>query len=180
MSSDCYYAVPLVIASGTPYETDVIDVRWHFPWAQSSGHADPVVKRYIILHHTATPTPLDDVISEIMFCVRISQTARYGLPYNFAVFPSGCIYYLNDVDRAWPHTLNLNGHTAIAAVGNYQVNEPNPPMLNAIERLMRALREMWAGQHEIELLAHREAPGNLTLCPGDSLYEWLKELRERW
>jgi hypothetical protein len=173
-------APSLWIASGTPYGTEVIDLRDMYPWAKSTGYASPRSERYLIVHHTVTPPPTWRVVDEVIALIKVANTAPYGLPYNFVVTPPGTVYYINDVDKAWPHTLNYNAHTAIACLGDYDKNPTESTMITSLEQLLHALREMWAGQYECVVRAHREMPGNLTRCPGDKLYEVVKYIRDRW
>jgi hypothetical protein len=105
----------------------------------------------------------------------MARSAPFGLPYNFLIFSTGSqrIYYLNDVDNAWPHTLNYNHACAIAAWGNYQHAGASPRMVQRIVRLVHALERMWGVP--LPVLGHRHTSG--TACPGDWLFGELARRR---
>lgn len=156
----------LVIADGTPDRTVVWDVRGLEQWAAPTGgphpHSDP---HPIIIHHTVTdPAGTHTRPGQLAHLRRIRDTAPYGLPYNFVLFPTGRPWYVNDVDRCWPHTWGYNAATAIACAGNYELLRPGPAMLRRLATLVRALAHMWRPQHRCVVLAHRDVAA--TACPG--------------
>ncbi len=166
----------LLLAEGTDMVCPVYDVRGQ-GWAADQGPASAAPLRYVIVHHTVTEPPAQTIEAEVAHLRRIRDTGTYGLPYNFVVFPSGRIYYCNDVDRAWPHTYQFNGHTAIALVGNY---DANPVPMRAIGRALRladALAHVWLGQHDTVVQGHREMPGSATACPGQNVMALLQQWR---
>ena len=129
---------------------------------------------YLILHHSATPTPPADATGEfeqdqMRTLERIGQE-RFGsgMSYTFAVFPSGRIYQGVSIDRASAHTLNHNYDArTIVMVGNYQEGTPTNKMLDAIAWLAQHGHAVgWWSPNQISG-GHRdfEKPG-YTECPG--------------
>ena len=168
--------VELTIASGTESELTVFDIRGKYRWSQSSGDGlPPGTPRHIIVHHTVSPPPDWHVIEEVLALVRLREQGAYGVPYNFVIFPSGSIYYVNDIDGSWPHTAYYNQHTAAAIVGDYTHDIPPDNALQALFALVRALRAMNPDQYSLPVRGHRQMPKNNTICPGDGIMQALKE-----
>jgi hypothetical protein len=119
--------------------------------------------------------PSGDVVGILADLVDESHGSRFGLPYNFLVTPGDdpWAWYLNDVDGAWPHTLNRNADTAICLAGNYQEVIPRTVEVALMWRLSHALMTMWGV--ELPILGHRET--SATACPGRHLYAALVDLR---
>jgi hypothetical protein len=127
----------------------------------------------VVYHHTASrATDLRHRTQEVAQLELLANGSRWGLPYNFVVAGRRPhrIYYLNDVDKAWPHTYAANGAVAIAALGNYSVEEPAITLVRTMWRLCDALRTMW-GLPLIEV-QHRDLVP--TACPGALLTELLR------
>lgn len=163
----------LTIADGTPDRIDVWDVRNDWPWTNPSGGFSPGAPRCIIVHHTATPSLPVALADQVHKMHDVARTAKYGLPYNFVVFPGSTqrIFYVNDVDGTYPHTLSFNDCCAVAAWGNYEERPPPPTIPRRIEQLVRALKNMW--QTDIPVIAHRHVFA--TACPGRHLFGVLDE-----
>lgn len=158
----------LLIAAGTPYETLVRDVRGFYPWSRPTSHLYKGRERLIVYHHTAGSIPAHrSTHRELDHLIQQAKGGDFGLPYNFVVMPGGShrIYYLNDVDECWPHTLGHNCATAICAVGNYSVLTPRPTLVPRMLRLADALATMWG--ERLPELQHRDLYA--TACPGTNL-----------
>jgi hypothetical protein len=96
----------------------------------------------------------------------------FGIPYNFLVEPFAPfrIWYLNDVDQAWPHTSGHNHHTAVAAWGNFDEVRPPRGLPARMHRLADALATMWG--HWVPEMQHRDVYA--TRCPGAALGDMLR------
>jgi hypothetical protein len=163
----------LLIADGSQFQTWVYDLRRFGPWATPSKQPIERPNPRIIYHHTASrATDLRHRTQEIALLERIANTAPWGLPYNFVVCgaPPHRIYYLNDVDSAWPHTLGANGAVAIAALGHFSVEQPSPRLIRTMWRLADALATMWG--HWCPEVRHCDLVA--TECPGQYLAPLLK------
>jgi N-acetylmuramoyl-L-alanine amidase-like protein len=158
----------LEIAAGTRYATTVRDAREFGPWASESAMPIQRKGRLIVYHHTASELPTGSQWSVVRaFLEQWRRTWPYGVPYNFVVMPKRGfpIYYLNDVDRSWPHTYGYNHSTAIALIGDYQRYDPPPGAVERMLRLADALAVMWG--ERVPEVQHRDLVA--TLCPGDKL-----------
>lgn len=166
----------LVIADGTQYRTSVLDCRSMGPWSEES-RVSMDKPRLIVYHHTAsTPSRLHMVGQQLDRLRMEASRAPFGLPYNFLIWPARPfrIFYLNDIDHAWPHTYGFNYATAIAALGNYEVDEPPEGLAERMTDLADALATMW-GQYVPET-THRDVYP--TACPGQFLYPKLRAIIE--
>lgn len=155
----------LEIAAGTPYAVVVHDVRNVGPWSTPSAIDMNGRKRTILYHHTAGGTMERLRIGRQMVEMRaMRDQSPYGLPYNFIVMATAPyrIFYLNDVDRAWPHTYGWNHATAIAAWGNYSLYEPPAVLVRRMWLLADALAHMWGAW--VPEMQHRDVVA--TQCPG--------------
>jgi hypothetical protein len=165
----------LIIAAGTEWETLVLDVRRNRQWAIPSGGAQPRPPALIVWHHTVGNPSRVDQYDQLHDLGLMADRDRYGLPYNFLIWPGQyqTIWYLNDVDGAWPHTLHHNADAvAIALHGNYDITVPDVTAVAAMSGLTNALMSMWGC--EIPVKGHRDT--SATACPGQHLYKALQDL----
>lgn len=164
----------LIIADGTPYATTVLDVRADRQWAQCEGDRAAGAPAAIYLHHTADSQSARWQLGQLDIMNRAADADEWGLPYNFVIWPGAepNIYYLNDVDQCWPHTYGHNCDCAIAAWGNFEVNQGARLVALRMRRLVRALRLMWG--EEVPTYGHREVFA--TACPGQYLWRQLQAL----
>jgi hypothetical protein len=165
----------LTIAEGTDAQIVVWDVRADYQFAQLGRGTGPGPHRAIIYHHTADDRQADDPDAQLALMKKMADEDAFGLPYNFVVWGGLMprVWYLNDVDHAYPHTYDWNDATAIALQGNYQVISPNAGAVARIWRLTRALESMWGGP--LPHYGHRDLYA--TLCPGINLYNALRAFR---
>ena len=166
----------LTIGEGSEWETVVVDVRRYKRWSTPSG--TPVVSppRLVVWHHTVGPVTDGPPESVVDHMYAEANSAQYGLPYNFLVNGGAnpTIFYLNDVDQAWPHTYGHNGDAvAICAAGNWESQEPPDALVDAMWRLSHALMVMWG--EVLPIQGHRETYA--TACPGKYLFARLTALR---
>jgi hypothetical protein len=165
----------VVIGQGSEWETTVLDVRGDAAWAQESFRRNPGPSQGIYWHHTVSRSDASEVEEQYQWLLNHRNEGPYGLPYNFIVFPSAPhhVWYLNAVDKAWPHTYGHNDATAICAVGNWDANTPPDTLAERMWHLSHALMVMWG--HDIPVFGHRDTYA--TACPGRYLYADLQRLK---
>lgn len=115
------------------------------------------------------------------YCMGLSpQEDAAGFPwvdiaYHFLIDRQGRIYGGRPVDaRPNSHTYDCSGHIAIAVLGDYTQQVPNPEQIQAVIDLMVWLAHEY-GIPPAEIYAHRDFGG--TSCPGENLYRHLEEIR---
>ncbi len=165
----------LVIAQGTEWETTVYDVRGREPWAVESFRRNPGPSQGIYWHHTVSTSTATELSYQYQWLVEHRSGGPYGLPYNFIVFPSlpHHVWYLNDIDKAWPHTYGHNDATAVCAVGNWDTTVPPKSLADRMWHVSHALMNMWGDA--IPIFGHRDTFA--TACPGRYLYSDLQALK---
>lgn len=158
----------LVIAAGTPYEMAVRDARSFIQWSKPTVGVPIEHPHHIVYHHTAGGVAAKRTARyELNLLIEMARSSEWGLPYNFIVMPAPPfrIWYLNDIDQAWPHTYGHNGATAIAAYGNFETDRPDKRVPGRMLALGDALATMWGewvGESQ-----HRD--WYATACPGRHL-----------
>jgi hypothetical protein len=165
----------LTIAEGTPHQIVVWDMRGEYRWADPEWDTGPGPHKAIIYHHTADRRQADDPDAQVALMRAMADEDAFRLPYNFLVWGGAMprVFYLNDVDKAFPHTYAWNDATAIALQGNYQIESPNAGAVARIWRLTKALESMWG--KPLPHYAHRDLVA--TICPGLNLYNALRAFR---
>ena len=165
----------LVIGEGSEWEVTVYDARTSASWAVESFRRNPGPSQGLYWHHTVSRCEDVGVEEQYKWLLNHKSEGPYGFPYNFVVFPREPhnVWYLNDVDKAWPHTYGHNDATAICAVGNWDVTPTPPGLAETMWRVSHALMVMW-GQ-DIDVWGHRDCFA--TACPGRHLYAQLQELK---
>ena len=167
----------LVIAEGSEWEVTVYDVRHCAQWAQESFRRNPGPSQGIYWHHTVSRCEETGVEEQYKWLLNHRSEGPYGLPYNFLIMSREPfhVWYLNDVDKAWPHTYGHNDATAICAVGNWDVTPTPPGLADKMWQVSHALMVMWG--EEIPVFGHRDTFA--TACPGRNLYADLLTLKAR-
>lgn len=165
----------LTIAADTDWEVTVYDARTVAPWAAPWGNTHTNPAREIYWHHTVSRCQATDPEAQLEWLIAHKNEGPYGLPYNFVVFPDApaTVFYLNDIDKNWPHTYGHNDCVAICAVGNWDVDVPPQQVSERMWHLSHALMMMWAT--DIPVLGHRDCFA--TACPGRHLYGQLQALK---
>jgi len=135
--------------------------------------------KMITLHHSGSAKAVTD---EAIVPQKLRDLQTWGkrdknwwdIPYHFVIGPSGNIYEGRDV-RYMGETntkYNPSGHFLISAIGNYNIQDANPDVLNAIADLMA-----WAvSEYEVPLdkiYGHCDLAE--TSCPGNNLRPYLKD-----
>jgi hypothetical protein len=60
-------------------------------------------------------------------------------------------------------------------MGNYEVDPVPPALLDALKRLAKAIDAYL--KRQLAILAHRDVPGDATVCPGKNLYPLVVTMR---
>lgn len=125
------------------------------------------------LHHSVTIAPdlrppFDDEHRAMRTLERIGeQRFGRGISYTLAVVPTGNVYEGHSVEREGAHTAGRNDKArAIVWVGNYDVDEPTPEMIQATAQLLvDGHAAGWWREPRLNG-GHRQVPGAATACPG--------------
>lgn len=100
-------------------------------------------------------------------------SAHYGIGQNGEIRA-----YVDEENTAW-HCGNGNPYSIGIECTNTS-GEPNWGVSNAtVDALVRLIQEIQSRRGKLIILGHRDVPGNLTVCPGPSLYPRLAEIRNR-
>ena len=135
--------------------------------------------RMITLHHSGDPKPMtlqDDPIQKLRGLQTFSHDRNWwDVPYHFVITPDGTIYQGRDYHYMGETNTKYNpwGHLLITCEGNYEVQEPSPAVLKAIEDLMA-----WAvSEYHVpltEIRGHYQLVSD-TDCPGKNLIKYLED-----
>lgn len=142
----------------------------------------PVGDLEVYVHHSVTIAPdllppFTDDYAAIRRLEEIGES-RFGrgISYHFPITPAGLIFEGVTVDRVGSAIANYNTPSAnIVWVGNYDVNEPPLPMLQATDWLLHHGAGKW-WREPLITGGHRDAPGAQTACPGRFAYNVLDVL----
>ena len=127
----------------------------------------------VYVHHSVTiapdlTPPFTDDYAAVRELERIGE-ARFGrgISYQFPITPAGLIFEGVSIDRIGAAIENFNTPTAnIVWVGNYDVNRPPLPMLEATDWLLHhGVAQGWWRNALVDG-GHQDAPGAQTACPG--------------
>lgn len=137
----------------------------------------PVGDLEVYVHHSVTIAPdllppFTDDYAAIRKLEEIGEN-RFGrgISYHFPITPAGLIFEGVSVDRVGSAIAKYNTPTAnIVWVGNYDVNEPPLPMLQATDWLLHHGVEQGWWREPLLAGGHRDAPGAQTACPGRFAY----------
>ncbi len=140
--------------------------------------------RRITVHHSAmpNPVPLDGTLKASCEGVRQVQSSHmdgrgYGdIGYHYVIDPYGRVFEGRQMQWQGAHANKENNiqNIGVCLLGNFETQRPAGPALEALERVLGALR----GQHKIPLnrvYLHGEFRG--TECPGENLAAWVRRYR---
>lgn len=123
----------------------------------------------IVVHHAAT-TNFDAMPG--VWATR-EASAHYGIGQNGEIRA-----YVDEENTAW-HCGNGNSYSIGIECTNTS-GEPNWGVSNAtVDALVRLIQEIQSRRGALQIVGHRDVPGNSTACPGPSLYPRLQEIRNR-
>ncbi len=147
--------------------------------------------RFITVHHTAVARRPDRLLADKMRSLqRFSQReaplaggrrkpAWADVPYHFVIGALGAIAEGRDITtRGASNTdYDLDGHIQVALEGRFDVEDPNPAQLEALERLLRWLQARWS--IPAAAIAGHRARGVATSCPGARFEPWIAAYKDR-
>jgi len=143
----------------------------------------PVGALQVYVHHSVTIAPdLIPPFTDDYAAVRTLEAigeSRFGkgISYQFPITPAGLVFEGVSVDRVGAAISKYNTPTAnIVWVGNYDVNKPPRPMLEATDWLLHhGVTKGWWRSPRVAG-GHRDAPNSATACPGRHAYALLDDL----
>lgn len=130
----------------------------------------------ITVHHEGTQLNYTDNAAQ-----KIKAIQRWGMgpdrnwadiPYHFLIAPNGTIYQGRDVFTVGETNTEYDptGHLLICCLGNYEVQEVTPEMLQSLIQLIA-----WCSKKyllPIETLSTHRDNSKQTSCPGKNLYAY--------
>lgn len=123
----------------------------------------------IVVHHAAT-TNFGAMPG--VWATR-EASAHYGIGQNGEIRA-----YVDEENTAW-HCGNGNAYSIGIECTNTS-GEPNWGVSNAtVDALVKLIQEIQSRRGKLQIVGHRDVPGNSTVCPGPSLYPRLQEIRNR-
>jgi hypothetical protein len=152
--------------------------------------------RNIIIHHSATSNDLTD-FTNVVRNIYLSHTLVNGwsdIGYNYLIAQDGTVFkgrdpgiYEQDNVMGAHFCSSNSGTMGICVLGNYMEIKPTQESMGALVNLLawksarNSLNPYGINPHplnaELQVIAgHRD--GCSTLCPGDSLYDELKYIRD--
>ncbi|KKL45151.1 hypothetical protein LCGC14_2358550 [marine sediment metagenome] len=134
---------------------------------------------YLIIHHTATSRDKTTFAAVKKYHIKKGWG---NIGYHFFIESDGTLYgypQARGQDQVGAHAradgMNYKS-IGIALTGNFQMEEPKPEQIKTLNRIVKDLMKVWKIPKK-NILGHREVKGALTVCPGDNLIPYIKELR---
>lgn len=123
----------------------------------------------IVVHHAAT-TNFNAMPG--VWATR-EASAHYGIGQNGEIRA-----YVDEDNTAW-HCGNGNSYSIGIECTNTS-GEPSWNVSNAtVDALVRLIQEIQSRRGKLQIVGHKDVPGNATACPGPSLYPRMQEIRNR-
>ncbi|HDS09581.1 MAG TPA: N-acetylmuramoyl-L-alanine amidase [Firmicutes bacterium] len=135
--------------------------------------------KFITLHHTNS-NPLhpysDKVRLNKILDFHTKARGWNDIGYHFLISPGGKIYEGRNIAFQGAHVEGYNqGNIGIAVIGDYNVEKVSQGLNDALRYLVEKLMKRFGLSIE-DLKGHRDFkeihPGT---CPGDFIYQWLRE-----
>lgn len=118
----------------------------------------------LVVHHSASRPSIE---WSAVARYHVSGNGWPGIGYHFGVAQDGLVSYVGDVETWRYHARDANSYSiGICCLGDYQVNDPPPAMIEALAVLCNGI-ETWIGR-PLQRVGHRDVVE--TECPGDNLY----------
>ena len=146
----------------TPYKFENFGaVRWN------SRGGTPITT--IVVHHAATTNfnAMPDV-----WATR-EASAHYGIGQNGEIRA-----YVDEDKRAW-HCGNGNSYSIGIECTNISLDPEWKVSDKTVDALVALIKEIQSRRGKLQIVGHKDVPGNATACPGPSLYPRLQEIRNR-
>jgi N-acetylmuramoyl-L-alanine amidase len=137
------------------------------------------------LHHTVTPDFGTDYRRTAQTIQRVAFERGFSdSSYPAGVTKDGTVLELRGFDWIGAHTVGSDGHsynshtTAIVLVGNYEIEDPTPPQIDAVRALLALIRIGGYLTIDAPLDPHRSVKS--TACPGQRAVDRLGLFRTPW
>ncbi|MGM0238436.1 peptidoglycan recognition protein family protein [Enterococcus sp. AZ103] len=131
------------------------------------GRSQPITT--IVVHHAAT-TNFDAMPG--VWATR-EASAHYGIGQTGQIRA-----YIDEDNTAW-HCGNGNPYSIGIECTNTS-GDPNWGVSDAtVDALVSLIQEIQSRRGKLQIVGHRNVPGNSTMCPGPSLYPRLQEIRDQ-
>lgn len=122
--------------------------------------------RQVILHHTVTP---QTTTWQTVANYHVNSRGWPGIGYHIGVHPDGRVSLLNDLTVISYHAAADNASSAaISVMGNYETDKVTDALWRRITEV-KAVVDTHLGR-VTPFVAHRDATGSQTACPGANLY----------
>lgn len=132
-----------------------------------NGRSQPITT--IVVHHAAT-TNFDAMPG--VWATR-EASAHYGIGQTGNIRA-----YIDEDNTAW-HCGNGNPYSIGIECTNVS-GDPNWEVSDAtVDALVSLIQEIQSRRGKLQIVGHKDVPGNSTMCPGPSLYPRLQEIRDR-
>lgn len=138
----------------------------------------------IVVHHSASKQDGRQTHETILNMIKGWHAGNGwpGLSYHFVIMPDGTIYQCNNFeDVTWHDTIN-DDSIGILVHGYFHTPENENPTTKQLVSLKELLDWLCTKNPELpadqdDVLGHRDRSS--TACPGDNLYKYVKEYREK-
>jgi len=154
---------------------------------------------HLIVHHSAAHNGLDNyaMVVESIWDFHVNTNGWDDIGYNWLIDPDGVLYQGRPDGYQGAHFSCINENTVgICVIGDFTLISPTEEALTTLVNLLA----YEATEHEIDIegesyhetgeftltnvAGHRDSSGSLnacsgTVCPGDSFYPMLPEIREQ-
>lgn len=137
----------------------------------------------IIVHHTVTDSSTGDYANAVrqIFLLHTFTRGWGDIGYNYLIDPNGQIYEgrVGGEGVVGAHAGGSNiGSIGIAFIGDFTSKLPTQAAQDAFKLLSaeRALVHGFSLNWGTTVTGHRDRPGNVTACPGNTLYPFLPTL----
>lgn|SRR3990167_1827859 len=146
---------------------EVVDLRSTLPKTGTYALRRAEDIQAIIIHHSGVDI---DSTPEQIAAYHISL-GWPGIGYHFVIRRDGTIYYCNDWSRISYHIAKLNWkYLGICLTGNFMKSYPTAQQLSSCYDLVSNLQLAFGKWYQV--LGHKEAAIEPTLCPGDIFNDW--------
>jgi len=140
--------------------------------------------KVITVHHSTNSQDLNENDDQILTRIQKTHQSRGwpGLSYHFVITPVGTIYQINDfTDITWHDSTNTDS-IGVVVCGYMHPPYNEQPTQSQLESLKELLDWLCTQNPQFpadrdDVLGHRDRQA--TACPGDNLYPYVKEYREK-
>lgn len=134
--------------------------------------------KYLAIHHSATePFATPQEIAKL----HVEKNGWGGIGYHFLIDQKGIVFYVGDISTARANVANMNEQVVgVCLIGNF-TNGKTPTVIQL--QSLKKLIEFFINFEGISIdglenvKAHRDLPGQATMCPGDTWLAWRQTLQ---